>query len=551
MDFFTLRALTAEWDAVLRGARLADAWTQNPGELSLAFDGGAGASTVRVHCEGALPLLFRTGGHGRARRNTAAVFEEAHGRTVAGVRTAERDRFVFFDFEDRTALQLRLFGPQPNAFLVDGAERVAEAFLSDAEWRGEPAPAPSPAPAVETFEAFAARWRTNRKTLGQAVASAVPLLDRALAAEATRRADLDPDAPPDAEDTEQRRLFDAARGLIAELDEPRPHLYWRGGVAEALSLVPVTEPPETWRGEAFETVDGAVSVWARRRLAQRAFTARYRPLEARLRKEATRLTRSAERMLEELSRPSRAERYERFGHLLMAQATGEPAGRDGILLPDLLGDGEPVSVPLDASLTGVENAERFYNKARRTRAARAHAESRWEAAQADAERAASLLARLEAVERLPELEALLCEEADALQRILGGAAGGEEALPYHRFEVRGWEVRVGKNARSNRALTTRHAGPHDLWLHARGVPGSHVVIRRPSRTVAVPAPVVEAAARLAAHFSKAKTQPLAPVTVTERKYVRPVKGGPPGLVRVDREEVVMVEPAAPAALGVG
>ena len=330
--------------------------------------------------------------------------------------------------------------------------------------------------------------------------------------------------------------------------EPRPHVYWRGAVAEALSLVPLTDPPPTWRGEAFDTVDATASVWARRQLAQRAFTARYRPVETRLRKEASRLARSAGRMLEELSRPSRAGRYERFGHLLMAQATAEPAGRETITIPDLLGDGEPVTVPLDPRLTGVENAERYYDRARRTRAARTHAESRWESAQADAERAASLLARLEAAERLPELEALLKEEGDALQQILGGAAGGEEALPYHRFEVRGWEVRVGKNARSNAALTTRHAGPHDLWLHARGVPGSHVVIRRPSRTAAVPAPVVEAAARLAAHFSKARTQPLAPVTVTERKYVRPVKGGPPGLVRVDREDVVMVEPAAPAAL---
>ena len=149
MDFFTLHTLAAEWDPTLRGATLMDAWTQSPGELSLAFAAADGAeSTVRVHCEGALPLLFRTGGHGRARRNTAVVFEEAHGRTVARVRTAERDRFVFFDFEEGGAVQLRLFGPQPNAFLVDGEGRVTEAFLSDAEWRGEPAPVPSPAPAV-------------------------------------------------------------------------------------------------------------------------------------------------------------------------------------------------------------------------------------------------------------------------------------------------------------------------------------------------------------------------------------------------------------------
>jgi predicted ribosome quality control (RQC) complex YloA/Tae2 family protein len=53
------------------------------------------------------------------------------------------------------------------------------------------------------------------------------------------------------------------------------------------------------------------------------------------------------------------------------------------------------------------------------------------------------------------------------------------------------------------------------------------------------------AAAIAAHFSDAKTQSLVPVIVTERKYVRPVKGGAPGLVRIDREDVVLVEPGLP------
>ena len=109
----------------------------------------------------------------------------------------------------------------------------------------------------------------------------------------------------------------------------------------------------------------------------------------------------------------------------------------------------------------------------------------------------------------------------------------------------GWEVRIGKHARSNAELTAKHAAPHDLWLHARGVPGAHVVLRKPSKTAVPPKSVVEEAAALAAHFSQAKTQALVPVIVTERKYVRPLKGGAPGQVRVDREEVLMVAPRAP------
>ena len=77
------------------------------------------------------------------------------------------------------------------------------------------------------------------------------------------------------------------------------------------------------------------------------------------------------------------------------------------------------------------------------------------------------------------------------------------------------------------------------------MPGSHVVVKRPGRDSEVPPHTVAAAARLAAWFSTARTQSVVPVTVTERKYVRPIKGGPPGLVRVDREDVIDVAPQAP------
>lgn len=581
MHYFLLHALTSEWDADIRGAVLADAWSQSASELSLLFEAPGAAWTVRVHCDPALPLLFRSEGAGRARRNTASLFEGALGRAVARVRTAERDRFVFLELDDGTALQARLFGPRPNVWWVDAEGVVIEPFLSGHEEAGDEAPTPRPAPEVTTFEAFEARWRgtepthaqaaaTNsqlqtsnsklrsKPTLAQAVAAAVPLFDRALAEEAVRRAGLDPSAgsgqapgtdPSDAGEAERRRLFAAARALMEDLEEPRPVVYWRGESAEHLALVPLTDPPVGWRAEPFATVDEAVRVYARRRLAQRRFDAAYRPLEAALEAAHRRRARSAEAMLEELGRPSRAERYERWGHLLMAQAAAEGPGREAVTLPDLLADGRPVTIPLDPALSAVENAERYYRKARQAREARRHAEARWEGVQAEAEAAAALLGRLRAISRYDDLQAFLRDEADALARFTHPEAVGEERLPYRRFDVEGWEVRVGKNARSNAALTTRHAGPHDLWLHARGVPGAHVVLRRPSRTAAVPKPVVETAARIAAHFSEAKAQPLAPVIVTERKYVRPVRGGAPGLVRVDREEVLLVEPGLPGSEG--
>ena len=226
MTYFTLRALAAEWDASLQEAVLVDAWTQSENELSLAFNAKGAHWTVRIVCESAQPFLFRTEGIGRARRNTATVFDSLKGQTVRAVETAERDRFFFFRIDDGTALQLQLFGPRPNVFWVEADGRVREAFLANEAWIGKQAPAPREAIEIRTQEALAERWPAStpgskkQKTLGQVTARAVPLFDRALAAEAVRRAHLDPDAPAPPHPPEA--LYGAIQGLIADLHQPQP-----------------------------------------------------------------------------------------------------------------------------------------------------------------------------------------------------------------------------------------------------------------------------------------------------------------------------------------
>ncbi len=122
-----------------------------------------------------------------------------------------------------------------------------------------------------------------------------------------------------------------------------------------------------------------------------------------------------------------------------------------------------------------------------------------------------------------------------------------ESLPFKKFELLGFEVWVGKSARSNDELLRRYAWKEDLWLHAKDVSGSHVIIKNQSGKT-LPGPVLEKAASLAAYYSKSKNSSLAAVMYTPCKYVRKVKGSPPGAVAVDREKVLMVRPEGPGDL---
>ncbi len=561
MDWFTLRALAADWHDALAGGRFTGAWTQSRGELSLALDLPDGrATTVRALCDPALPLLFRTDGAGRQKRNTADVFDGLHGHTVAGVRVADRDRYLYIDLDSGDALAVLLFGSRPTVLWIARATRrkpdgyVREAFLRPADWEDAPVPAPRAAADPRTAEAIRERWPALSKSVGQALRTAMPLLPVRLAEATVRGIGLDP-AAPDLTSDDLDRLTGSAAALRARLDVPAPVVLWRGdvppdvvgGVPEALLPVVPDVVPDGLCAETFATADDASRVYSRRALALRGFLAALRPAEAALLAAHTRRARSADAMLDELGQPSRADTYEAFGHLLMALASGQGTGHDTISLPDVLaGTDDPVEIPLDPSRTAVQNAEVYYGRARRTRRARADAETRWGSVQADADAAADLLGRLRACTSRPEVLALLDAEKPALTRLVGREAAGDAAEPFRRIALPGgFEALIGKNARGNAELTTRLARPHDLWLHARGVPGSHVVVRRPSRTTVVPPEAIEVAARAAAHYSDARTQALAPVIVAERKHVRPLKGGPPGSVRVDRETVLLVAPGLP------
>ena len=105
----------------------------------------------------------------------------------------------------------------------------------------------------------------------------------------------------------------------------------------------------------------------------------------------------------------------------------------------------------------------------------------------------------------------------------------------------GYEVLVGRAARDNDHLTFKIAQPNDLWLHAGDYPGSHVVIRNPTRKE-IPHRTIVEAAQLAAHFSQASEDSKVVIHYTPRKFLSKPKGAAPGLVRLSRFKSITIEP---------
>jgi predicted ribosome quality control (RQC) complex YloA/Tae2 family protein len=202
--------------------------------------------------------------------------------------------------------------------------------------------------------------------------------------------------------------------------------------------------------------------------------------------------------------------------------------------------GEPVKISLNPQLTPVENAQSLYKRAKRLRRGRPIVERRL--ARLERERAC-LKAGRDALEegRAPS------EEALALIPLPVSLGAPAPPTAPRVFQIHGYTVEVGKDAAQNDALL-RKARPDDLWLHAKGVPGSHVIVHRGGRAE-IPRAVIEEAARLAAQFSKAKGEKRVQVSTALAKHVRKPKGSPPGLVILTQEDTLTVEPTRKGNFG--
>ena len=544
-NYYTLRALVREWHADLEGTTVRDIYSQTKNELTVVLSGTDQDWMVRGSVQRPFLYLFRRPGYHKARRNVATLFEGARGRTVRDISIAERDRLVSIELAGGGCLLWQLFGARANAFHVAPDGTIVNAFQRHDELVGTKAPDPYPAPMPNTFAEFEDRWKPNRNKTRQAVQSAVSLFGGDLARETLHRAGVTTDAPADCTAAERRALFEASMALREALQDPAPVLYGAGQFPDAFSLIPLRHR-EDEPAERFDTVDAAVADFVRRTLAEQHFHRLYDPLEEALESAAEHERRSAERMVEELQSESRAGRYERWGHLLMAQQDQVPDGAEEVELPDLFEDGAPVPIPVDPAKSPVENAEHYYDRARRTRRSREEAEARLDATLERADRAEALLAELRAVDTLDGIKQFRAEREEAVAPFVERPDADVDTFPFRRFDLGGgFEVWVGKNARQNHDLTFHASQPYDLWLHARGVPGAHAVLHRPNRDAEPGQRRRYAAAAIAAHYSKAAGSDVAPVMVTERKYVTSPKGADPGVVRVQREEVLMVEPGVP------
>jgi len=250
----------------------------------------------------------------------------------------------------------------------------------------------------------------------------------------------------------------------------------------------------------------------------------------------------------------RAEEFQRAGVMLTAHLSRLRKGSSRVSLPDPTDPTRQVDISLDPKLTPSENAQRYFKRYRKAKAALPKV--RHQLGRLD-EEIESLTALRKGLAQASDLEEVQSAEVRFSRWVAkpqmpsdrsGRGRAGKNTVGRKYTLPDGWTVLVGRNNKENDQLTHRVARSDDLWLHAQGVPGSHVVIRREGRKDLPGRGIMELAAGLAAHFSRSRHSGTVPVIVTEKRYVRKPKGAKPGVAAVEHEKTLFVTPLAPERL---
>lgn len=268
-----------------------------------------------------------------------------------------------------------------------------------------------------------------------------------------------------------------------------------------------------------------------------------------LNKEMAKLEKKLGLYSEDYDNTAGAEKHKLFGELLTANLYRLEKGFLEITLENYQEeDAPPVTIPLDTQRTPVENAQAYfkkYNKAKRTRQALTLLIKQ---AREELDYLEGIKAAVDYASDLNELNEIRQELVE--QGYLKQPPPGRTKIKHKRekrvarplsfVSTDGFQLFVGKNNKQNDFLTTKMARAEDIWLHAKDIPGAHVIIRTEGKE-APPATLMEAAG-LAALFSKAGRSKSAPIDYTLKKHVHKPKGARPGMVIYEHQKTIMAAP---------
>jgi len=506
-NYFFLKRLASQLDKKLKGLQLFECFSQNKNELILGFVGSNEQCYISANLDPIISLLRFNDSFSRAGKNSIDLFKELVGLKVKQVSTFQFERSFMLTFESEHALVFKLHNRSANLLLIKQG-KVVDVFRKKLSQDLELDIADLHKPVLLSKEVFLTHDTDPLKM--------IPALGKEVKYYFQKTGFYDQEvAQKWIHLTKLLSELDTNPIYLLEIDTPRISL---------LEKSPMSTQ------DAIEAAN-----WLYEKTVKTVFFEKEKEqVRNQLKQSIKKSTHYIQKTRQKLDELEASRNPEEIANIIMANLNALQTGLSKAVLNDFYTN-SPIEIKLKTSLSPQKNAENYYRKSKNRHQEITSLNENIDAKESLIDKLSRKLLELEEIDTYKDLRKF------RKTHISVTSSKHQTTLPYHEYESEGWIILVGKNSKANDELTLKVANKNDLWLHAKDVTGSHVIIKeKPGQNF--PNTVIEYAASLAAANSKRKTDTLCPVIYTPKKFVRKTKGSPAGQVIVTKEMVLMVEP---------
>ncbi len=554
LDGIVIANLVKDIQHHTQGGRISKIAQPEADELLLTIKGREGQVRLVLSASASLPLVYLTD-RNKPSPLTAPNFCMLLRKHIANARILavyqpDMERIINFELEHlnelgdlcRKTLVVELMGKHSNIIFCDSDGRIIDSikhisgsvssvrevlpgrqyFIPKTQEKSDPLAAGR--------EAFLAALE-KPVSLGKAIYTSFTGISPVAASELCHRALLDSDAPCDSySDDEKLHLYQEFSYLMEDIRAGRfsPNIIKNGREPVDFSSIPLTQYQD-YEQVSYPSISQVLEAF----YAEKNIYTRIRQKSVDLRKiTGTALDRNRKKydlQLRQLKDTEKRDKYKIYGELLHTYGYGLEEGARELSCLNYYTN-ETIVIPLDPQLTAPENAQKYYdryNKLKRTYEALTELIQETHAEILHLESISAALDIAVSEDDLTQIREELVQYGYIKKRS-GGKKEKIKSKPFHYLSSDGFHMYVGKNNFQNDELTFKFANGGDWWFHAKGIPGSHVVVKTEGQEL--PDRAFEEAARLAAYYSKGRGNEKVEIDYLKRKDVKKPNGSKPGFV---------------------
>ena len=399
-------------------------------------------------------------------------------------------------------------------------------------------------PFVLTEEIFQEKIFPRPVNVAKAIYTSITGISPLMAEEVCYRAGIDGGIPTDGlEDVERVHLAHTFLRMVDDIRDGHfePNIIYKGKEPVEFACFPLSQYQD-YRAVSYPSIFPVLETY----YAEKNIVTKMRQKTVDLRKivqnALERNVKKYQLQQKQLKDTEKKEKYRVWGELLNTYGYEVEPGAKSMEALNYYTN-EMIQIPLDETMTPQENAKKYFDKYSKLKRTKEALDILLQETGDEIKHLESIAASLDIAsseEDLVQIKEEMIEYGYVKRKNTGGKKVKVTSRPYHYISSDGYDIYVGKNNFQNDELSFKFASGNDWWFHAKGQPGSHVIVK--SKNEELPDRTFEEAGKLAAYYSKGRQAPKVEIDYTQKKNLRKPTGGKPGFVVYYTNYSLLIEP---------